>query len=42
MRRREIFAQAEDIAHYASLREAWATVPLDRKGQNTVNEGIFV
>lgn len=36
MRRREIFAQAEDIAHYASLREAWATVLLDRKGKTPI------
>ena len=35
-RRREIFAQAEDIAHYASLCEAWATVPLDRKDKTPI------
>ena len=34
--RRKIFAQVEDIAHYASLREAWATVLLDRKGKTPI------
>ena len=28
-----VFAKGKSIAHYASLRETWATVPLDRRKQ---------
>lgn len=27
---RSVFAESRSIAHYASLRETWASVPLDR------------
>jgi hypothetical protein len=32
---RRVFAKGKSIAHYASLRETWATVPLDRQSQKT-------
>jgi hypothetical protein len=37
LRPRLVFAKAKDIAHYASLREAWASVPLDRGGERRLS-----
>jgi len=31
-----VFAEAISIAQYTSLRENWATVPLDRQKQKTI------
>ena len=31
------FAESKSIAHYTSLREVWATVPLDRQKQESKN-----
>ena len=38
--RHRIFAQAISIAHYTSLREVWATVPLDRQRQKYITGAV--
>ena len=38
--RHRIFAQAISIAHYTSLREVWATVPLDRQRPKHINGAV--
>jgi hypothetical protein len=35
-----VFEKGKSIAHYTSLREVWASVPLDRQGKKELLWGI--